>query len=75
METQHLSFNFTLAYAGKNVICEVIMQDKAFDVLFDGKWKAFVASTEDWTWKQVSGEILPDEVIQNIGDRVESEYE
>ncbi|MET3979756.1 hypothetical protein ABIB62_002346 [Mucilaginibacter sp. UYP25] len=74
METENPSFIFELDYAGKTVSCEVIMQENAFDVLFDGRLMASVEHTDDWTWIQASGIILAEAVIEEIGLRIESEY-
>jgi hypothetical protein len=35
---------------------------------------ASVEHTEDWTWIQASGVILPDDTIAEIGYRIESQY-
>ena len=74
MESEYPSFNFELGYADQTVDCKVIMQSDSYDILFDGRWMASIAHTEDWTWIQSSGVILPDAIIHEIGFRVESEY-
>ena len=74
MESQSPTFNFAIEYAAKTVNCEVMMQPDAYDILFDGRWMASITHTEEWTWIQASGVILPDSIIDEIGFRVESEY-
>ena len=74
MESQNPSFTFELEYATKIVHCEVVMQLDTYDILFDGRWMASIAHTEDWTWIQASGVILPNDIIEEIGYRVEGEY-
>ena len=74
MESEYPSFSFVLEYANKPVICEVVMQSNAYDVLFDGRWMASIEHTDEWTWVQAAGVILPDAIIDEIGFRVESEY-
>ena len=74
MESQNPSFSFELEYAAKVVKCKVIMQDNGYDILFDGRLMGSIEHTDEWTWIQASGVILPDSVIEEIGDRVESEY-
>ena len=74
MEEQNPAFNFELVYAEKIVNCKVIMQPQGYDVIFDGRFMATIAHTDDWTWIQESGVILPGSIIEEIGLRVESEY-
>jgi hypothetical protein len=74
MENENPSFSFTLQYATETVTCNVVMQMEGYDVFFDDRWMAAIAHTEDWTWVQASGVILPNDIIDDIGFRVESEY-
>lgn len=74
MEPEKPVFSFPYEYAGQLYHCEVVMLEEGYDVFFDGRWMAGIAHTEDWTWIQSSGVILPDLVIEEIGFRVESEY-
>ena len=74
MENQAPSFSFALDYAGRSVTCAVVMQPESYDILFDGRWMCSIAHTDEWTWIQASGVILPDAIIDEIGLRVESEY-
>ena len=74
MENGTPSFRFELEYGDKLMSCEVFMKENGYDVLFDGRWMAHIAHTEDWTWIQASGVVLPEAVIEEIGFRVESEY-
>jgi len=52
----------------------VITQDNGYDILFDGRLMGSIEHTDEWTWIQASGVILPESIIEEIGDRVESEY-
>jgi hypothetical protein len=74
MDYQDNSFRFELQYAGRVVLCEVIMQIDAYDVMFDHRLMGSIEHTEDWTWIQASGIILPEEIIEEIGSRIESYY-
>jgi hypothetical protein len=74
MESQHPSFRFMLEYADQTVDCQVLMQNDAYDITFDGRWMASVEHTDEWTWIQACGVILPAAVIEEIGYRIESEY-
>ena len=74
MESLNPSFSFALVYADQLVDCKVIMQEEGYEVLFDGRWMASLAHTDEWTWIQASGVILPEEIVEEIGFRVESEY-
>jgi hypothetical protein len=74
MESENPSFSFELDYADNAVVCKVIMQPDGYDILFDGRPMASIAHTDEWTWIQASGAILPQTIIDEIGFRVESEY-
>ena len=74
MESQQPSFSFPLTYADMTVNCEVIMEHEGYEILFDGRSMGTIAHTDDWTWIQASGVILPHSIIDEIGFRVESEY-
>jgi hypothetical protein len=71
----HPVIGFGLDYGDQLIYCEAVMQHNEFDVLFDGKWVASVAHNEDWDWMQASGVILPEEIIAEIGLRIESHYQ
>ena len=76
MDDQHYSVvGFGLAYAGQLVYCEAVMNHNEFDVLFDGKWVASIAHNDDCNWMQASGTILPEQIISEIGLKIESHYE
>ena len=75
MEDQIPSFSFELEYAGNTVTCEVTMQARSYDIFFDGRLMGAIAHTGDAAWIQESGVILPDSIIEEIGLRVESEYQ
>jgi len=66
---------FGLAYGGELIYCEAVMNEDNFDVLFDRKWVASIAHNDDWDWMQSSGVILPDEIVAEIGLRIESNYQ
>jgi hypothetical protein len=75
MESKHPSFSFELEYAGQHVNCNVIMQSNEFDILFDGCSMGSIAYNEKQTWILSSGSILPDSIVEEIGNRIESQYE
>jgi hypothetical protein len=68
------TFNFELEYASNTVDCKVVMQDDSYNIYFDDRFMGSIAYTEEWTWIQASGVIIPETVIEEIGLRVESEY-
>lgn len=74
MEDQTPIFSFEIGYASETVTCKVIMQPQSYDVFFNGRFMATIGHTDDWTWIQESGVILPASVIDEIGYRIESEY-
>jgi len=63
-----------MIYADKAVLCKVTMQENSYDILFDGRLMASIAHTEDWTWIQASGVILPETIIDEIGFEIENKY-
>jgi len=71
---QNPAFNFDLDYAGTTVDCKVVMEERGYTLFFDGRLMATIAHTDDMEWIQESGVILPEEIIDEIGYRVESEY-
>jgi len=72
---QNPVIGFGLDYGDALIYCEAVIQDNHYDVLFNGKWMASRAHTEEWNWKQASGVILPDAVIAETGLRIESYYQ
>jgi hypothetical protein len=66
---------FGLAYADQLIYCEAVMQENHFAILFDGKWVASIAHNDYWDWVQASGVILPETIIEEIGLRIESNYQ
>lgn len=73
-DMEHPVIGFGLEYAGELVYCEAVMQDKQYEVLFNGNWIASIIHTDDWDWIQASGTILPEATIEEIGFRIESNY-
>ncbi|GAA4326037.1 hypothetical protein GCM10023149_28630 [Mucilaginibacter gynuensis] len=63
-----------MVYAENSVNCKVVMENEFYDVYFDGRWMAAIAHTDEWTWIQASGVPLPENIIEEIGARIESEY-
>jgi hypothetical protein len=74
-DMQHPVIGFGLVYADQLIYCEAVMKDNCYEVLFDGEWIASVAHNDDWDWMQASGVILPDEIIAEIGLRIENFYQ
>jgi hypothetical protein len=74
MKTKNPSFIFPIVYADAAVICKVTMKENRYDIHFDGRWMASIGHTEEWTWIQEDGVILPDAIIEEIGLKIESEY-
>lgn len=66
------TFGFALEYGGELIYCEVVMCDTGYDIYFNNVWTASIAHTEDFTWIQSSGVILPQNIIDEIGLKAES---
>jgi hypothetical protein len=74
-DTQYPVIGFGLEYGNELIYCEAVMKDNYYDIHFDGKWVASIAHNEDWDWMQASGVILPETIIDEIGLRIESNYQ
>ncbi len=74
-ETQHPVIGFGLDYSSQLIYCEAVMKENHYDVLFDGVWVASIAHNDDWNWMQASGVILPETIIDEVGLRIESNYQ
>ena len=71
-ETESLSFN--MPYAGKDTDCHIKMTDSGYDILFDGEFMASMATDENDVWRQTAGAPIPADIIEIIGDKIESRY-
>lgn len=65
---------FGIAYGDELIYCEACMAERSYDVYFDGKWTASVEHTDQFNWIQASGAILPQSIIDEIGQKIESHY-
>ena len=66
---------FGLEYAGQLVFCEAVMQERHYDILFDGQFMCTVELTDNFDWILSSGTLLPQATIDEIGFKIESNYE
>lgn len=74
MNEEYPAFGFGLVYSGRLVYCEVTMQENAYSITFNAEWVASIECTENFTWIQASGTILPQEIIDEIGFKIESQF-
>ncbi|MGF7036866.1 hypothetical protein [Mucilaginibacter lappiensis] len=65
---------FGIVYGDEMIYCEASMAERSYDIYFDGTWTASVAYTDQFHWIQASGVILPQSIIDEIGQRIESYY-
>jgi hypothetical protein len=70
-DLESTAFNFELEYPDKPVDCKVVMNDASYDVYFDGRYMGDIQHTEDFTWIQASGVILPQGIVDEIGFQIE----
>ncbi|MEN0053551.1 MAG: hypothetical protein AAGC65_07770 [Mucilaginibacter sp.] len=73
-ENEYPAFGFGIDYGDELVYCEVIMRDNSYDIQFNNQWIASIEHTEDFTWLQASGTILPQKLIDEIGAQIEHHY-
>ncbi|QQL49912.1 hypothetical protein [Mucilaginibacter ginkgonis] len=74
MENEIPSFSFNIPFQGRDTDCEVKMHDGSYDVFFNGDFVATVATNDSDIWVQISGEKLPADITETIGDKIESRY-
>lgn len=72
---EHPVIGFGIAYNEDLIYCEAIMHDNYYDILFNGNWIASIALNGDDLWMQESGVILPQQIIDEIGEKIEKGYE
>jgi hypothetical protein len=66
---------FGIDYGDELVYCEAVMHDNHYEILFNGKWIASIELTDDENWILASGTILPQAVIDEIGRKIEEQYD
>jgi hypothetical protein len=65
---------FAIVYAGELIYCKAIMKDDHYEVVFNGRRVAAIAYNEYWNWMLAWGVVLPQEIIAEIGFKIESHY-
>jgi len=73
-ENQYPAFGFGIDYGGNLVYCEVFMRETSYDIHFNNQWMASIEYTDDFTWFQASGVILPKGIVDEIGLKIEYHY-
>jgi hypothetical protein len=68
------TIGFGLDYAGELIYCEAVMGNNHYEIRFDGKFIGTVEHTDNFEWIQASGTILPQQIIDEIGGKIESHY-
>lgn len=68
------SLGFGLEYPSELIYCEVIPNEQAFEVLFNGKPVAEIQLNENMNWMLFSGIPLPNTIINEIGWRIENVF-
>ncbi|NOW96084.1 hypothetical protein [Mucilaginibacter sp. SG564] len=65
---------FGIVYGDEMIYCEASMTERSYEIFFNGLWMASVEHTDQFNWIQASGVILPQSIIDEIGQRIESHY-
>ena len=65
---------FGIVYGDEIIHCEASMAERSYEIFFNGKWMASVEHTDELNWIQASGVILPQSIIDEIGQKIESHY-
>ena len=61
-------------YNSRLVYVEALMIDSGFQILFNSKPVAQIEMTENFKWEITNGAILPDEILAEIGARIERKF-
>lgn len=72
--SEYPSFGFGIGYGDGLMYCEVIMDQSSYDVYFNSRWMMTLTYTEDFSWIQAAGIILPQAIAVEIGLRIEHAY-
>ncbi|TFF34373.1 hypothetical protein [Mucilaginibacter psychrotolerans] len=73
MET--LSLGFGLVYAGNLLYSEVLVAENSYQVLFNSQLMGEIAYDENFRWLLISGRLLPQSTVDEIGDRIENWFQ
>ena len=65
---------FGIAYGNEMIYCEARMDERSYDIYFNGTWTASVEHTDQLNWIQASGAILPQDIVDEIGQKIEGHY-
>ncbi len=65
---------FRMYYAEKATTCIAVMRDTWFEVIFNRRPVAILVMNGEMEWMLAGGTILPDEIVDEIGYRIESRY-
>jgi len=74
VETIDQIFGFGIGYETRLVLCEVIMQDGGYEILFNGKNVAEIIMDDNMEWRQSNGYPLGCSLIYEIGFKIVSKY-
>lgn len=70
-----LSIGFGIVYANKLRYSEVVMHDNFYQIYFDSKPVAEIVYTMNFKWILSSGVVLPQIIIDEIGNRIENAFD
>ncbi len=71
MEYDNPIIGFELMYGGAPVFCEVVMYENHYKTYFNGKFMAEIEMNDDFDWQIVTGTIIPEDIIEDIGAHIE----
>ena len=66
MESHRPIIYFEISYAGEQVFCDAVMEERSYEIFFDGLFKCELANFEN-DWQILSGAIVPKETVDQIG--------
>lgn len=61
-------------YNQRIVYVEAIMIDSGFQILFNSKPVTQIEVNDKFNWEIINGAVLPDEIINEIGSRIERKF-
>jgi len=65
---------FRMRYADKVTICAAVMRDTWYEVMFNRRPVAILVMNGEMEWMLAEGTILPDEIVAEIGYKIQSRY-
>jgi hypothetical protein len=74
IKTEAPYFDFNISMGGGLLNCKAIMYPTSFEILLNSTKAADLILNDDWRWMPAHHSKLPEDVIEEIGNKIESRY-